>query len=104
MDSTEIISQLIQRRKDLHPDDPAIQEIWNEMVEVLKDNEEKTISLFNSSSKEELYWLSEIFEDLSFEFQSKKLIDCLLELQEKSPDIDMEDDILYAKESMNNDQ
>lgn len=100
MSMNEEIRKLINKRKDSHPDDPAISEIWNEMVNILKDDEYKTISLLKNSEKQELYWLSEIFEELSFEFQSKKFIECLLELQEKYPDIEMEEDIKYAIQSL----
>lgn len=100
MNINKQISKLINKRKDIHPDDPVINEIWKEIVNILKDDEEGTISFLKQSEKEELYWLSEIFEELSSELQSKKYIKCLLELQEKYPDIEMEEDIKYAIQSL----
>ncbi|MGN7942055.1 hypothetical protein [Virgibacillus sp. 6R] len=94
------LTTLINKRKNSHPDDPSISDIWNEMVNILKDNENETISLLNKCDKEELYWLSEIFEDLSYKFQSKRFIECLLELQEKYPDIELEEDIKFAVQSL----
>ncbi|WP_102272012.1 hypothetical protein [Cytobacillus massiliigabonensis] len=100
MSLKERISELIIKRKKINPNDPAIKVIWSQLVCILKDDEEETISLLKASNKEELYWLSEIFEDLSFAFQSNKFIDCLLELQEKFPDIGVEEDIKYAIQSL----
>ncbi|MBY0114742.1 hypothetical protein MHB43_05330 [Paenibacillus sp. FSL H8-0317] len=100
VDYSEKVISLVKKRKDLHPDDPAIQTIWNEMVDILKENEQSAISFLNQCGEEDLYWLSEIYEDLSSEFQSRAFIDCLLQLQKKYPDLDMEQDIEYAIQSM----
>ncbi|MEO2205393.1 hypothetical protein ABGV42_16795 [Paenibacillus pabuli] len=99
-DFSEKVISLVQKRKDLHPDDPAIQAIWNEMIEILKENEQSAISFLDQCDEKELYWLSEIFEDLSSEFQSRAFIDCLFQLQKKYPDLDMEQDIEYAIQSI----
>lgn len=100
VDYSEKVISLVKKRKYLHPDDPAIQTIWNEMVDILKENEQRAISFLNQSDEEELYWMSEIFEDLSSEFQNRAFIDCLLQLQKKYPDLDMEQDIEYAIQSI----
>ncbi|WP_342554416.1 hypothetical protein [Paenibacillus sp. FSL R7-0652] len=95
------VNSLVQKRENLHPDDPAIQLIWHDLVNLLKSNEESAIAFLEQRSKEtELYWLCEIFEDLSAEFQSRAFIHCLLELQKKYPDLDMKQDIEYAIQSI----
>jgi hypothetical protein len=94
------VNSLVQKRGSLHPDDPAIQFIWHDLVNLLKSNEESTIAFLEQSKEAELYWLCEIFEDLSAEFQSRAFIHCLLELQKKYPDLDMEQDIEYAIQSI----
>jgi hypothetical protein len=94
------VNSLVQKRVNLHPDDPAIQLIWHDLVNLLKSNEERTIAFLEQSKETELYWLCEIFEDLSAEFQSRVFIHCLLELQKKYPDLDMEQDIEYAIQSI----
>lgn len=94
------VNSLLQKRGNLHPDDPAIQFIWHDLVNLLKSNEESAIAFLGQSKETELYWLCEIFEDLSAEFQSQAFIHCLLELQKKYPDLDMEQDIEYAIQSI----
>lgn len=94
------VNSLVQKRENLHPDDPAIQFIWHDLVNLLKSNEESAIALLEQSKETELYWLCEIFEDLSAEFQSRAFIHCLLELQKKYPDLDMKQDIEYAIQSI----
>ena len=49
-------------------------------------------------SKENLYWISEIFEDISEYFNSDKFIDCIEKLAVKYPELDLEYDIKFAKE------
>ncbi|WP_427181385.1 hypothetical protein [Paenibacillus sp. TC-CSREp1] len=100
IDFSEEVISLVQKRENLHPDDPAIQLIWNELVNLLKQDEESTILFLEQCDKKYLYWISEIFEELSAEFQSRAFIDCLLQLQKKYPDLDMEQDIEYAIQSI----
>ncbi|MDM5279669.1 hypothetical protein QUF95_19900 [Paenibacillus silvae] len=100
IDFSEEVISLVQKRENLHPDDPAIQLIWNELINLLKQDEESTILFLDQCDKKYLYWISEIFEELSAEFQSRAFIDCLLRLQKKYPDLDMEQDIEYAIQSI----
>ena len=52
---------------------------------MLSENEENTISYLENCNKADLYWVSEVFEDLAESLQSKELIDCLRKLDEKYP-------------------
>ncbi|MFD6576869.1 hypothetical protein ACFWD0_11845, partial [Bacillus subtilis] len=45
----------------------------------------------------DLYWISEVFEDLAESLQSKELINCLRKLDEKYPDLEMTNDIDIAE-------
>ena len=49
-----------------------IQNSWDEIIEVLSENEENTISYLENCNKEDLYWISEVFEDLAESLQSKE--------------------------------
>ena len=55
-------------------------------------------SIFNSCCKENVDWISEIFEDISEQLQSSRFIECIEQLAIKYPDLNLEQDILYAKE------
>ena len=54
----------------------------------------------NTCSKENIDWISEIFEDISETFKSLKFIQCIEHLKDKYPELDLEQDILFAKEAM----
>ncbi|QPZ42220.1 hypothetical protein I7X10_20555 [Bacillus halotolerans] len=87
---------LIKRKKLNHNDDYGIQKSWDELIEVLSENEENTISYIENCNKEDLYWISEV-EDLAESLQSKELINCLRKLDEKYPDLELTNDIDIAE-------
>ena len=79
----------------MHPDDPRVVKKWNELTQIFIQNEESTIAYLNSCCKD---WISEIFEDISEQLQSSRFIECIEQLAIKYPDLNLEQDILYAKE------
>ena len=95
----EKINQIIEKRKKLHiEDDFGIQKCWEDLTNVLSDNENKTISYLNSCEKEQIYWISENFEDISENLESKDFIRCLRNLDKKFPVLEMTKDIDLAEE------
>ena len=62
-------------------DDMAIQKCWQDITDILSENEENTITYLNNCSKDELYWISEVFEDISENLQSRDFIKCLRNTQ-----------------------
>lgn len=102
MIASEKIENLTNERKKLLPDDPKINEIWDELTQIFSDNEKATIEYLNNCSENQLEWISEVFEDISENLQSEDFIDTLEKLQKKFPDLDLEMDISYAKEALNN--
>ena len=82
----------------MHPDDPRVVKKWNELTQIFIQNQESTIAYLNSSCKENVDWISEIFEDISEQLQSSRFIECIEQLAIKYPDLNLEQDILYAKE------
>jgi len=89
---------ILNKRKSLNlNDDYGIQRSWNEIIEVLTDNERNTINYLNNCSKNDLYWISEVFEDITEILQSKELIHCFRKLDEKYPELDMTNDIDIAE-------
>ncbi|GFH41955.1 hypothetical protein Hs30E_05060 [Lactococcus hodotermopsidis] len=92
------MNKKLQNRKILNiNDDFGIEKSWEEMVELLSQNEDSTINYLESVEKEDLYYISEIFEDLSEIFQSPKFISCLRKLDEKFPKLEMTNDIDIAE-------
>ena len=67
------INQIVKRREKLHLNDPRITECWNELVAVLSGSEELTIAYLLSCEEQKLFWLSEVFDDLSVRFNSLEM-------------------------------
>ncbi|SFC84271.1 hypothetical protein SAMN04488168_110106 [Bacillus sp. 491mf] len=89
---------ILDKRKKLDlNDDYGIQKSWDEIVEVLSENEENTIRYLENCSKENLYWISEVFEDITEVIQSKEFIKCLRKLDAKFPELEMTKDIDIAE-------
>jgi hypothetical protein len=98
MDIKNKMDVILNERKKLNlNDDYGIYKSWNEIIEVLSEDEENTIRYLETCSKEELYWISEVFEDIAEIIQSKDLIDCLRTLDEKYPELEMTNDIDIAE-------
>ncbi|MEE1306021.1 MAG: hypothetical protein U0K68_12900 [Agathobacter sp.] len=94
------VEKIIKERVEMHPDDPRIMEKWNELTHIFVRDEEDTIAYLNNCNKENINWISEIFEDISEQLQSDRFIECIEQLSIKFPELDLEQDILYAKEVM----
>lgn len=98
MKMEEKIKQIIEKRKNLHiEDDFGIQKCWEELTNVLSDNENKTISYLNCCEKEQIYWISEVFEDISENLKSTDFIECLRNLEKRFPELEMTKDIDLAE-------
>lgn len=97
----DYIKEILEERKMLHPDDPAIQKCWDKLVIELTKDEQETINYFSICTEDEINWLSEVFEDIAEVFRSKDFINFLKEIQRKYPDLDLESDIHYAELSIN---
>ena len=89
---------ILNKRKSLNlNDDYGIQKSWNQIIEVLVENERNTIKYLENCSKSDLYWISEVFEDIAEILQSNELIHCFKKLDEKYPELNMTNDIDIAE-------
>ncbi|MBC2391428.1 hypothetical protein [Listeria booriae] len=94
---------ILEKRKSLNiNDDFGIEKSWNEMTELLSQNEMETINYLEESTEKDLYYISEIFEDVSERFQSEQFINCLRKLDKKFPELDMTQDIDIAESYIEN--
>ncbi|MBN1050713.1 MULTISPECIES: hypothetical protein [unclassified Clostridium] len=95
----ERIKKVIEQRKKLNMnDDMGIQKCWEDITRILSESEENTIKYLDDCEKDELYWISEVFEDISENLQSQEFIKCLRRLDMKFPKLDMTNDIDLAEE------
>ncbi len=94
----ESMMKIIEERKKKHiEDDYGIQECWDKMIDVLSADIQQTVSYLENCTQEELYYISEIFEDIAERLQSKTFIECLRKLDEKYPELKMTQDIDLAE-------
>lgn len=92
------IDKIIKKRKKLHlEDDFGIQKCWDEIIHLLSNKELETIEFLESCSEEQLFWISEVFEDVAYELQSKEYIKCLRKLDKKYPKLKLKEDIDVAE-------
>lgn len=99
-DINQIIS-LVEWRKQQNTMEGIIQDYyWNPLIEILTKNEENTINFFDSCGENVLYWISEVFEDVSSHFQSKHFVTFLEDLGKRYTGADLSVDISYAKRAI----
>ena len=97
MDKNNVI-RLINERKILNSNDPTIEKYWEELTNILSTDCLETVEYFDNCSEEEILYLSEIFEDVAYNLQDKKYIECLERLLNKYPNIPIANSIITAKE------
>lgn len=79
-------------------DDYGIQDCCDKMVDILSKDIYETITYLESCSEEDIYFISEVFEDVSEQLQSKEYIACLRRLDKKFPSLNLTEDINLAEE------
>ncbi|GGI17977.1 hypothetical protein [Gottfriedia solisilvae] len=94
------VRKLIEERSNLHMNDPKMYEYWDWLTELLSINVSDTIKFLNSCSEREIYWISEIFEDISAKVSSIDYIECLKELDKKFPNLMLSNVIKIAEDWM----
>lgn len=78
MNETDLRAKLAHRLTLDANDDYGTEESWKELTEILSENVDDTIRFFNDEcSDEELFWLSEVFSDVSEIVQSKQFVQTL---------------------------
>lgn len=94
----EDMAKIIEERKKKHiEDDYGIQECWEKIIDILSADVQQTIVYLENCTQEELYYISELFEDISQRVQSPVFIECLRKLDEKFPELEMTQDIDLAE-------
>lgn len=81
-------------------DDYSIEQCRENLIQKLSINIDETIFILNQLTDEEILLVSEVFEEISYNLQSKEYIDCLKVIQNKYPDLDLKDSIDVAEDFM----
>ena len=101
------MKELIEKRKLVEPQDgEGTDYYWKLELEVLEVSLETTIEYINTASEDEIYWCSEVWEDLSTFWKSKQLIEAMENCQKRYPNIakKIQVDIDFAKKALNYDK
>ncbi len=92
------LNEAIENRKKTNNNDGAGLELcWEELSKILSENEQETIAFLENCSEQQLYFISEVFDEVSEKLQSKGFIDCLKALDKKFPKLQLKSDIESAE-------
>ncbi|CDG02106.1 Hypothetical Uncharacterized protein [Clostridium chauvoei JF4335] len=72
-------------------------EWWDELPIIFSKDIKETIKYFDNFKEEDIYILTEIFEDIAKKSQSKDFIRFIEKLEKQYPNIDMKQEIQWAK-------
>lgn len=89
---------LNQRFKINDENDYMIEKKREELIEVLSKDEHSTIEVLKQLNEVEILYTSEVFEEIAYNLQSRKYIECLKQIQKKFPKLDIMDAIKVAEE------
>lgn len=82
--------QIIEKRKKKHiEDDTGIEMCRENLIDLLSNNAEETITFLEMCSKEDVLWISEVFEEIAYNLQSKDYIECLKRISLKYQELDL---------------
>lgn len=96
----EKVRAVLGARALLDDNDPRIEQKWEELIVLLSEDENLTLNFLQVCTKTELSFLSEIFEEVAYNLQSKKYIELLYFLDQRYPDLNLKRSIQIAEEYM----
>lgn len=92
----EKVRSVLGARALLDDNDPGIEQKWAELIELLSEDESLTLDFLMQCTKTELLFLSEVFEEVAYNLQSRKYIDLLYLLDKRYPDLGLNSHIQIA--------
>ncbi|RJX41675.1 hypothetical protein D3P09_06910 [Paenibacillus pinisoli] len=96
----EKVRSVLGARALLDDNDPRIEQKWAELIELLSEDETLTLDFLSQCTKTELSFLSEVFEEVAYNLQSRKYIELLYLLDERYPDLELTSHIQIAESYM----
>ncbi|TKI72130.1 hypothetical protein FC756_03020 [Lysinibacillus mangiferihumi] len=93
-----IVRAVLGARALLDDNDPRIEQKWEELIVLLSEDENLTLSFLKVCIKTELSFLSEVFEEVAYNLQSKKFIELIYCLDQRYPDLNLKRSIQIAEE------
>ncbi|MDM5154729.1 hypothetical protein QUF88_13100 [Bacillus sp. DX1.1] len=96
----EKVRVVLGARALLDDNDPRIEQKWEELIALLSESENLTLNFLQICTKKELLLLSEVFEEVAYNLQSKKYIELLYSLDQRYPDLNLKKHIQIAESYM----
>lgn len=96
----EKVRAVLGARALLDDNDPRVEQKWKELIVLLSEDENLTLNFLQVCTKTELSFLSEVFEEVAYNLQSKKYIELLYLLDQRYPDLNLKRSIQIAEEYM----
>jgi hypothetical protein len=97
----ERILNTIHKIDCLHLEDPVISVYWDELTQLLSENERETIDFLDRCNDENVINnISSVFDDISIKLQSQEFIECLDRLEIKFPTLFIHHMIEIARDSI----
>lgn len=95
---------LIEQNKKIDPnDDAAVIDLYKKKTEVLCANLDDTIAYIDSATPDELYYVSEVYDEISAYWKSERLLKAMVDSAERCPK-ELRDDIMididFARKAM----
>ncbi|WP_042473848.1 hypothetical protein [Bacillus ndiopicus] len=94
----EKVRAVLGARALLDDNDPRIEQKWEELIVLLSKDENLTLNFLQVCTKTELLFISEVFEEVAYNLQSKKYIELLYCLDQRYPDLNLKRSIQIAEE------
>ena len=95
------VKLIISDRSKLHDEDDYNIEICRErLIEILSKDEKSTILILNELNEKEILLASEVFEEVAYNLQSNRYIECLKSIFLKYPNLNLEESIKVEEEYM----
>ncbi len=83
------IEQIIAKIEAMHINDPRVNDELDEITRILATDETRAIETINLLDENTINWISSLFADLAYVFQSRKFIETIVALEQKFPMIDL---------------
>lgn len=98
MINSKRVSEILQYRKwTVEHNVDAPNEWWEDLPVIFSKDIEETIKYFKNFKEEDINILTELFEDIAAKSQNKEFIKFIVKLEKEYPNIDMKQDIQWAK-------
>jgi hypothetical protein len=85
----ESVRNILGKLALMDDDDPRLEETLQRLLDLLLQDEEKTIQFMEKASRKELLLISELFPEVVYAFGSQYFLEYIYSLDKKHPELDL---------------